>query len=115
MGRALRVEEWPGGDRRELELRVPPDMLRKARQGSIPLGDTPDLAKIGRVRIGSLVTVLSSAGTLFRVADRPVWRGGQWVLPVPHWFEQPKDGSIGKYERIARRYQKSTDLSQAVD
>jgi hypothetical protein len=113
--RSLRIDEWPGGERRELELRVPPEVLRKAKQGSIPLGDAPDLARVGRVRIGSLVTLLSSAGTVNRVVDRPIWRNGQWVLPVPKWFAQPKDGSFVKYECIARRYQKSTDFSQTVE
>lgn len=113
--RSLRIDEWPGGERREFELRVPPEVLRKAKQGSIPLGENPDLAKIGRVRIGSLVTVLSSAGTVYRVVDRPVWRGGQWILPLAKETAQPNSASAKSYLRLARSCQRTRDLTEAVN
>lgn len=113
-GLRVTVSEWPGQGKREIDLEVDEatfGLLRKARN-SIPLGRKVDLAAIGSLGFGSLVTVRCGTQTLRRVVDRTVWRNDQWQLPVREWFVDPKTSSED-YRRLAKHWKKQLDFGSS--
>jgi hypothetical protein len=78
------VVEWPGGDPRQIDLDVTPQVFAAVRKGrmTVPLGATTDLAHLAGLPWGSIATVHSGHEQLNRLVGPAMWLTDKWSLPV---------------------------------
>jgi len=84
--RAVPVEivEWPGGEPRQIDLDVTPQVLVAVRKGrmTVPLGKQPDLAQVAGLPWCSIAKLQSNGEKLHRVVGPAMRHPDQWVLPI---------------------------------
>ena len=66
---SVNIVEWPGGEPKQIDLNVTPQMFASVRKGrmAVPLGDGPDLAHVAGLPWGSIATVQSAGEKLDRI------------------------------------------------
>jgi hypothetical protein len=82
-GTAIEIVEWPGGKSKHIDLNVTPEVFASVRRGrmTVPLGERPDLAKVGGLPWCSAATLHSDGEKLHRTVGRAIRHPDQWVLP----------------------------------
>jgi hypothetical protein len=85
-GRGVPVEivEWPGGEPKQIDLEVTPQVFASLRKGrkTVPLGKQPDFAQLAGLPWCSIATLHSDCDKLHRVVGPAIRQPDQWVLPV---------------------------------
>lgn len=114
--RGVRVEivEWPGGEPRQIELDVTPQMFAAIRKGrmTVPLDERPDLAQVAGLPWGSIATIQAKGEKLHRVVGPAISQTTGWALPVLYCFFDPATGLI-EYEKEAKKLRKAWGLKPA--
>lgn len=99
----LEVAEWPGGEPRTLEVRVPEDVLSKVPRGrkSVPL---PDEDPLWFGTPWYSLAILRSGDSEQHVLTGPARRGRQWALPILEWDEDAEllPELVDAYRKIGR-------------
>jgi hypothetical protein len=82
-GVGIEVVEWPGGESKQIDLEVSPQVLAAVRRGrkTVPLGKHPGLAEVGGVPWCSIATLHSNGEKLHRLVGPAIYQQDQWVLP----------------------------------
>jgi hypothetical protein len=108
------VVEWPGGEARQIDLDVTPQVFAAVRMGrmTVPLGDQPDLAKVAGLPWCSIVTLCSIGEKLPRVVGPAIRQKDQWALPVLFHFSEPDTG-LSAYLQEAVKLRKGWGLEAA--
>lgn len=77
------VTEWPGTEPQELNVTLPPQVLKKLRRGlkSVPLPKSKPLDHIAAIAWGSVVHCSGDGESFSLRVDRAMWHQG-WYLPV---------------------------------
>lgn len=90
-GESIEIVEWPGGEPRQIDVDLTPNVFASVRKGrmSIPLGGKPDLSQVAGLPWGSIATVHSAGDRLHRIVGPAVWQVDKWCLPV---FPTDADG-----------------------
>jgi hypothetical protein len=111
-GEPVEVVEWPGGDPRQIDLDVTPQVFTAVRKGrmTVPLGGTTDLAHLAGLPWGSIATIHSDGEKLHRVVGPAFWQTDKWSLPV---FPTDADG-LAECEREASKFRRSLGLESAA-
>ena len=111
-GESVEIVEWPGGEPRQLDLNVTPEVFASIRKGrmTVPLGKQPDLAVVGSLPWGSIATVHSAADKLYRIVGPAIWQTDKWCLPV---FPTDAEGLAG-CETEAAKVRRSLGLEVAT-
>jgi hypothetical protein len=101
-GVPIEIAEWPGGERKQIELNVTPQVFTAVRRGrmSVPLGKEPDLAVVAGLPWCSVATLRSNGGELHRVVGPAIRQPDQWVLPVIETHLET-DAPLTGYEKEA--------------
>ncbi len=114
--RAVPVEivERPGGEPRQIDLDVTPQMFAAVRKGrmTVPLGDSPDLAHVAGLPWCSIATIQAKGEKLHRVVGPAISQTTGWVLPVFPFFPEPGTG-FSEYEKEAEKLRESWGLNPA--
>jgi hypothetical protein len=110
-GVPVEVVEWPGGEPRQIDLNVSPQVFAAIRRGrkTVPLGEQPDLVEIAGLPWCSVVTLHSGGDKLHRVVGPAIRQPGQWVLPVLYWFSDPAT-ALAEYTNEAKRLRRGWGL-----
>jgi len=93
-GEHVEIVEWPGGEPKQIDLKVTPEVYASVRKGrmTVPLGKQPDLAVVAGLPWGSIATVHSTGDKLYRIVGPAIWQTSGWVLPV---FPTDAEGVAG--------------------
>ena len=113
--RAVPVEivEWPGGEPRQIELDVTPQMFAAIRKGrmTVPLGDGPDLAEVAGLPWGSIATLQVKGEKLHRIVGPAISQTTGWALPVFPTSDSATD--LSEYEKEAEKLREALGLNGA--
>jgi hypothetical protein len=110
-GVPVEIVEWPGGEPKQLDLDVTPQIFAAVRKGrmTVPLDKQPNLAEVAGLPWCSVVTLHSNGDKLHRVVGPAIKQPSQWVLPILYQFCDPAT-SLGEYEKEARQLRKGWGL-----
>jgi len=110
-GERVEIVEWPGGEPKQIDLDVTPQVFATVRKGrmTVPLGERPDLAEIAGLPLCSVATLHSDGEKLHRVVGPAIWQKGQWALPVLFYFLDPSTG-LADYEIEAKKLRQDLGL-----
>lgn len=113
-GVAVQVVEWPGGEPKQIDLDVTPQVFAAVRKGrmTVPLGKQPDLAEVAGLPWCSVATLRSDGDMLHRVVGPALQQPDQWVLPVlcPDFDHTT---GLTEYEKEAEKLRKGWGLKAA--
>jgi hypothetical protein len=100
-GEHVEIVEWPGGEPKQIDLDVTPEVFAAVRKGrmTVPLGKHPDLAVVAGLPCGSIATVHSAADKLYRIVGPAIWQIDKWSLPL---FPTDAEGLAGCETEAAR-------------
>lgn len=106
MGIPIEVEEWPGDEADELELRVDEDVFRSIMRGrsSIPLGELQRLPRYAGLPYGSILSLKSGTETAFVLSGPVRHLAGEWSLPVFEILDSTDDESWEYADRVREQY-----------
>jgi hypothetical protein len=109
------VVEWPGGEPRQVDLEVAPQVFAAVRKGrmTVPLGKQPDLAVVAGLPWCSVVTLHSDGDKLHRVVGPAMRQPDQWALPVLYQFFDPATG-LAEYREEAEKLREGWGLAPAT-
>lgn len=107
-GEKVEIVEWPGGVSKEIDLNVTTDVFNSVRRGrrTVPLGANIDLAELGSLPWGSIVTLRSAREELHRIVGPVIWHTDQWCLPI---LEADAEGLV-EFKTEAERLRESFGL-----
>jgi hypothetical protein len=111
-GEQIEIVEWPGGEPRQIDLDVTPEVFASVRKGrmTVPLGKQPDLAVVAGLPWGSIATVHSAGDKLYRIVGPAIWQTDKWSLPV---FPTDVEG-LAEDENEAAKLRRSLGLELAM-
>jgi hypothetical protein len=114
--RAVPVEivEWPGGEPRQIELDVTPQMFAAVRKGrmTVPLDERPDLAEVSGLPWGSVATFQAKGERVHRVVGPAISQTTGWALPVLPYFPEAGTG-LGEVDKEAEKVRRALGLNGA--
>ena len=90
----VEIVEWPGGEPRQIDLDVTPQVFASVRKGrmTVPLGEHARLGQVAGLPWGSIATVHSAGDQLYRIVGPAIWQTDKWSLPV---FPTDAEGLAG--------------------
>jgi hypothetical protein len=104
-GRSVQCVEWPGGQPKQVQLEVIPEVFRGIRKGglTIPLGDQFDAEVLG-LPWCSVVTLRSDGAgeSAHRIVGPAMRSKKQWCLPVL-WMSPAAEAKIDEYHNQAAK------------
>ncbi len=103
-GVPVEIVEWPGGEPKQINLDVTPQVFAAVRKGrmTVPLGKQPDLAEVAGLPWCSIATLQSNGQKFHRVVGPAIRQPDQWVLPVLYLDFDPATG-LAEYVKEARK------------
>jgi hypothetical protein len=106
--------EWPGGEPRQIDLDVTPQVFAAVSKGrmTVPLGEKPDLADVAGLPWCSIATLKANGEKLHRVVGPAISQTTGWALPVLYCFFDPTTGDE-EYRNEANTLRKSWGLTPA--
>ena len=115
-GVPVEVVEWPGGEPKQIDLDVTPQVFAAVRKGrmTVPLGKRADLAEVAGLPWCSIATLQSNGEKLHRVVGPAASQKDGWALPVLYWFFDPATG-FSEYEKEAEKVRRGLGLKAAHD
>ena len=83
-GEHVEIVEWPGGEPRQIDLEVTPEVFAAVKRGrmSVPLIGNFNLAEVAGLPVGSIATLHSTGDKLHRIVGSASWQTDKWCLPV---------------------------------
>ena len=95
----VKVEEWPGGEPKQIDLDLQPKDFAAVKKGrwTAPLGEKFDLAKFAGLPWCSIATLHSGGETLYRIVGPAIFQTNGWVLPV--LYEDDPNAGLKEYEK----------------
>jgi len=110
----VEIVEWPGGEPKQIELDVTPQLFAAVGKGrmTVPLGNPLDLAEIAGVPWCSVATLRSKGEQLHRVVGPAISRKDGWALPVLFHSFDPAAG-LGEYQQEAGNLRRGWGLEAA--
>jgi hypothetical protein len=111
-GVPVEIVEWPGGQPKQIDVDVTPQILAAVRKGrmTVPLGDQPDLAVFGGLPWCSIATLQVNGEKLHRIVGPAISHTTGWALPV---FTFEAATGLGEYEAEAERLRNAWGLNAA--
>ena len=88
------IVEWPGGEPKQVDLDVTPQVFAAVRKGrmTVPLGERPALAEVAGLPWCSIATLRANGATLHRVVGPAIFQTSGWALPVLSCLLDPTTG-----------------------
>jgi hypothetical protein len=113
-GIPVQVVEWPGGEPKQVNLDVTPQVFAAVRKGrmTVPLGKQPNLAVVAGLPWCSVVTLRSDGDKLHRVVGPAIRQPDQWVLPVLYLSPDPAIG-LAEYPKAVEKLRQGWGLEPA--
>jgi hypothetical protein len=110
-GESVEIVEWPGGEPKEIDLDVTPEVFASVRKGrkTVPLEGNVNLAEVAGLPWGSIATIHTAGDKLYRIVGPAIWQTDKWSLPV---FPTDVEGLAG-CETEAARLRRSLGLESA--
>jgi hypothetical protein len=110
-GESVEIVEWPGGEPRQIDLEVTPQLFASVKRGrmTVPLEGNLNLAEVAGLPWGSIGTIHSAGDKLIRIVGRAIWQKDKWALPV---FPANADG-LAENERAAVKLRQSLGLERS--
>lgn len=110
-GVSVEIVEWPGGQPKQMDLDVMPEVFASVRKGrmTVPLGATTDLAQMAGLPWGSIATLHSAGEKLHRIVGPASWQTDKWCFPV---FPTNADG-LAEFEMEAAMLRRNLGLEPA--
>ena len=114
-GVQVEIVEWPGGEPRQIELDVTPQVFAALRKGraTVPLGCPPNLAEVAGLPWCSIAMLRANGEKLHCVGGPAIRQPGQWVLPVLS-ANFDSAASVSEHESEARKLRREFGLEPAV-
>ena len=111
-GVPVEIVEWPGGEPRQIDLDVTPQMFAAVRKGrmTVPLDQRPDLAEVAGLPWCSIATIQAKGEKLHRVVGPAISQTTGWTLPVFPFFPDPAT-SLSKFEKEAEKLRRAWGLN----
>jgi hypothetical protein len=104
---SLTMVEWPGGQPTLRTVRIADRAAQAIRRGTrhAPLGTRQPAPDLLGLPWGSIVQLKAPDFSCRAIADPPVYRGGQWLLPIPFGVADQRSDirSLKKETRWERR------------
>jgi len=109
-GDKVEIVEWPGGEQRQIDMGVAPQLFKAIRSGrmTIPLGDQPDLAELAGLPWCSIATLKAKDETLHRVVGPAISQTTGWALPV---FPVSGATAMSEFENEAEMLRRAMGLN----
>lgn len=114
---ALTICEWPGGQPISRTLPISDRTLERLQRGSkrISLGIRQPPGDLLGLPWGSIVRLQTGETSVRAIANPAVYRGGEWLLPVPFGIAQAKaDMSALKKQAMRDRHLSGLDCRRSV-
>jgi hypothetical protein len=113
-GVPVEIVEWPGGEPRQIDLDVTPQVFAAVRKGrmTVPLAERSALAVIAGLPWCSIATLQANGVRLHRVVGPAICQPSGWALPVLYCFFDPTTG-LHEYEEEAEKLRKGWGLRPA--
>ena len=113
-GIRVKVEEWPGGEPKRIELDLSPKDFTAIKRGrwTVPLGDLDDLARFAGLPWCSIATLHSGENTLHRVVGPAISQTNGWVLPV--LYQDDPNTGLKEYTKETSRLRSEWGLEAAL-
>jgi hypothetical protein len=110
----VEVVEWPGGEPRQIDLDVTPQVFAAVRKGrmTVPLGNQADLAEVAGLPWCSGATLRSKGEKLHRLVGPAIRQKDQWALPILFHDSEPDTG-LPAYHQEAVKLRKGWGLEAA--
>lgn len=110
----VEVVEWPGGEPKQIDLNVTPQVFDAVRKGrmTVPLGKQTDLAEVAKLPWCSIATLQSNGKKLHRIVGPAIRQKDQWVWPVLYLDFDPAT-SLTEYEKEAPKLRRALGLEPA--
>lgn len=115
-GVSLELSEWPGGERKHINLDVDPQVFKAVRNGrtTILVGNDGNLADIAGLPWCSVATLHSEGESIHRIVGPAKQSQGQWCLPVLWGFKDRTATDIAVYEKQADKMRIAWGLNKTV-
>ena len=114
-GRSVKVEEWPGGEPKRIELDLQPTDFAALKKGrcTVALGEEFDLARFAGLPWCSIATLQSGGETLYRIVGPAICQTSGWALPVVWRADNPSAG-LKEYEKEVSNLRRDWGLDAAL-
>jgi hypothetical protein len=111
-GVPVEIVEWPGGEPKQIELNVTPQVFAAVRKGrmTVPLGSGPNLAEVAGLPWCSIATLQTKGEKLHRVVGPAISQTTGWALPVFPYFPDPATG-LSECKKEAEKLRKGWGLT----
>lgn len=111
-GERVEIVEWPGGEPKQIDLDVTPQVFAALRKGrmTVPLSKQAALADVAGLPWCSIATLHSDGEKLHRVVGPATRQQNQWALPVVFYYFDPATG-LADYEKEAEKLRKGWGLT----
>ena len=112
-GESVEIVEWPGGEPKQIDLDVTPEVFASVRKGrmTVPIGKEPNLAVVAGLPWGSIARLNSGDEELHRVIGPAICQTNQWALPIMS-LETATD--LTEHEGEARTLRRRLGLNRVV-
>ena len=113
-GVQVEIVEWPGGEPRQFDLDVTPQVFAAVRKGrmTVPLGGGSGLAEVAGLPWCSTATLQAKGEKLHRVVGPAISQTTGWALPVLYCFFDPAT-VLGVYEKEVEKLRREWGLTPA--
>jgi hypothetical protein len=114
-GVPVEIVEWPGGELKQIDLDVTPQIFAAVSKGrvTVPLGNGQDLAKIAGLPWCSIATLRSKGDKLHRIVGPAISQKDGWALPVLAYFPDPAT-SLSVYKMESMKLRRGLGLEPAL-
>jgi hypothetical protein len=111
-GVPVEIVEWPGGEPKQIDLDVTPQMFAAVHKGrmTIQLGNGPDLAEVAGLPWCSIATLQAKGEKLHRIVGPAISQSTGWALPVLYCFFDPAIGLV-EYEKEGKKLRAAWGLN----
>jgi len=114
-GRRVKVEAWPGGEPKRIELDLQPKDFAAVKKGrwTVPLGEEFDLARFAGLPWCSIATLQSGSETLYRIVGPAICQTSGWALPIL-WRADEPNAELKEYKEETSKLRNEWGLEAAL-
>jgi hypothetical protein len=108
------IEEWPGGEPKQIDLNVTFKNFSTVLDGrwTVPLGKRPDLPEVAGLPWGSIATLHGGDVKFRRMVGPAISQKDGWALPVMFYYPNPY-AKLSAYKKEAKKLRMKLGLNAA--